>query len=44
MKREYYINSGGTNQPGFELAFTDWLIRQNNTEFIRGLQLIHRLR
>jgi iron complex outermembrane receptor protein len=35
---EYYINSGGTNQPGFELAFTDWLIRQNNTEFIRGLQ------
>ncbi|MCQ6960164.1 TonB-dependent receptor [Mucilaginibacter aquariorum] len=35
---EYYINSGGTNQPGFELAFTDWLIRQNNTQFIRGLQ------
>lgn len=35
---EYYINSGGTNQPGFELAFTDWLIRQNRSHFIRGLQ------
>jgi iron complex outermembrane receptor protein len=35
---EYYINSGGTNQPGFELAFTDWLIKRNNTQFIRGLQ------
>jgi iron complex outermembrane receptor protein len=35
---EYYINSGGTNQKGFELAFTDWLIRQKSTGFIRGLQ------
>jgi iron complex outermembrane receptor protein len=35
---EYYINSGGTNQPGFELAFTDWLIKRNNSQFIRGLQ------
>jgi len=35
---EYYINAGGTKQPGFELAFTDWLIRQNNTHFVRGLQ------
>jgi iron complex outermembrane receptor protein len=35
---EYYINAGGTNQPGFELYFTDWLIRQNNSGFIRGLQ------
>jgi iron complex outermembrane receptor protein len=35
---EHYINTGGTNQPGFELAFTDWLIAQNNTHFIRGLQ------
>lgn len=35
---EHYINAGGTNQPGFELSFTDWLIRQNNTHFIRGLQ------
>jgi iron complex outermembrane receptor protein len=35
----YYINAGGTHQPGFELYFTDWLIRRNNTDFIRGLQL-----
>ena len=35
---ETYLNSGGTNQPGFELYFTDWLIRQNNDSFIRGLQ------
>ncbi|SDT66933.1 iron complex outermembrane recepter protein [Mucilaginibacter mallensis] len=36
---ETYLNSGGTNQPGFELYFTDWLIRQNDDSFIRGLQL-----
>jgi iron complex outermembrane receptor protein len=35
---ETYLNSGGTNQPGFELYFTDWLIRQNDDRFIRGLQ------
>ena len=35
---EYYTNSGGTNQPGFELSFTDWIIRQNTTSFVRGLQ------
>jgi len=35
---ETYLNSGGTNQPGFELYFTDWLIRQNDDSFIRGLQ------
>ena len=35
---EHYINAGGTKQPGFELSFTDWLIRQNDTHFIRGLQ------
>ncbi|MBL4675649.1 MAG: TonB-dependent receptor [Mucilaginibacter sp.] len=35
---EYYLNAGGTNQPGFELAFTDWLIKRNNTYFVRGLQ------
>lgn len=34
----YYTNAGGTSQPGFELYFTDWLIRQNSVEFIRGLQ------
>jgi len=36
---EYYINAGGTNQPGLELYFTDWIIKQNNSGFIRGLQL-----
>ena len=36
---EYYINSGGTKQPGFELYFTDWVIRQNGVNFIRGLQI-----
>jgi len=35
---EYYINAGSTNQPGFELYFTDWIIRQNSSSFIRGLQ------
>jgi iron complex outermembrane receptor protein len=35
---EYYINAGGTNQPGIELYFTDWLVRQNGSGFIRGLQ------
>lgn len=33
-----YLNSGGTNQPGFELYYTWWIIRQNNSSFIRGLQ------
>jgi len=36
---EYYINAGSTNQPGFEVYFTDWIIRQNNLGFIRGLQI-----
>ncbi|WP_454801554.1 TonB-dependent receptor [Mucilaginibacter phyllosphaerae] len=35
---EYYINSGGTNQPGFELAFTDWLVKRKQNGIIRGLQ------
>ncbi|MDR3693468.1 TonB-dependent receptor domain-containing protein [Mucilaginibacter sp.] len=34
----YYINAGGTNQPGLEVYFTDWIIRQNNSDFVRGLQ------
>jgi len=34
----FYTNAGGTSQPGLEIYFTDWLIRQNNTDFIRGLQ------
>ena len=35
---EYYVNAGGTNQTGVEFFFADWLIRQNNSQFIRGLQ------
>ena len=35
---EYYINAGGTNQPAIELYFTDWIIRQNNSGLVRGLQ------
>jgi iron complex outermembrane receptor protein len=34
----YYINAGGTNQPGVEIYFTDWIVRENNSGFIRGLQ------
>jgi len=36
---EYYINAGGTNQTGFEFAFSDWLIGTKQSGFIRGLQL-----
>lgn len=35
---EYYINAGGLNQPGLEIYFTDWLVRQNSLDFVRGLQ------
>lgn len=35
---EYYVNAGSTNQTGVELSFTDWLIRRNEAQFIRGLQ------
>jgi iron complex outermembrane receptor protein len=35
---ETYLNSGGTNQPGFELYYSWWIIRQNTSSFIRGLQ------
>lgn len=35
----YYINEGGTNQPGLEIYFSDWIIRQNNSNFIEGLQI-----
>ncbi|MFD0794777.1 TonB-dependent receptor [Mucilaginibacter litoreus] len=35
---EFYLNAGGTNQPGAELAFSYWLLRRNHTRFIRGLQ------
>lgn len=36
---EYFINTGGTEQPGLELYFSGWLIRQNTNAFIRGLQV-----
>lgn len=36
---EYYINLGGTSQPGLELYFSDWLVPQSNSGFIRGLQI-----
>lgn len=35
---QYYINAGSLVQPGAELYFTDWIIRQNNFDFIHGLQ------
>ncbi len=35
---QYYVNSGGTSQPGVELYFTDWLVSQTTSGFIRGLQ------
>jgi iron complex outermembrane receptor protein len=36
---EYYINAGGTNQPGLELAASGWVVRPNTINFIRGIQL-----
>jgi iron complex outermembrane receptor protein len=38
-EKEYYINAGGTNQPGIELAATAWVAKPNTTNFIRGIQL-----
>jgi iron complex outermembrane receptor protein len=35
---QYYINAGGTRQPGFELYFTDWIVKQNTYGFIQGIQ------
>lgn len=34
---EYYVNAGGTNQPGAELYFSSWLLRKGNG-VVRGLQ------
>jgi iron complex outermembrane receptor protein len=34
----YYTNAGGTNQPGLEAYFSGWLIKQNTSSFIQGLQ------
>jgi iron complex outermembrane receptor protein len=36
---EYYINAGGTKQPGLEMLGSAWIIKQNPSSFIRGLQL-----
>lgn len=38
-EKEYYINAGGTNQPGLELAASGWIVRPNTINFIRGIQL-----
>jgi len=38
-EKEYYINAGGTNQPGLELAASGWVVRPNTINFIRGMQL-----
>lgn len=39
QETEYYTNSGDIKQPGLELYFTDWLIKQRESGFIRGLQI-----
>ena len=36
---EYYINAGGTNQPGLELAASGWVVKPNATGFFHGVQL-----
>jgi len=36
---QYFINAGGTNQPGAEIYFSGWIIRENNSGFIRGLKV-----
>ncbi len=36
---EYFINAGGTTQPGIESQITLQLIKQNKQHFIRGLEL-----
>ncbi|WP_345104599.1 TonB-dependent receptor [Mucilaginibacter panaciglaebae] len=36
---EYYTNSGDIKQPGLELYFSDWIIKPNDSGFIRGLQI-----
>jgi iron complex outermembrane receptor protein len=36
---EYYTNSGDIKQPGLELYFSDWIIKQTDHGFIRGLQI-----
>lgn len=36
---EYFINAGGTRQLGFESQLILWLIKPDNSGFIRGLQV-----
>lgn len=36
---EYFINAGGTKQWGLETSFSAWIIKKNNSQFIRGLLL-----
>ncbi len=36
---EYFVNSGGTKQPGLEAAFSYHIIEANNSCLIRGMQL-----
>jgi len=36
---EYFINSGGTNQPGIESQIVIQVIKQNTTHFIRQIEL-----
>ncbi|WP_158827233.1 TonB-dependent receptor [Mucilaginibacter lacusdianchii] len=35
---DFFLNAGGTNQPGAEVNFMAWIIRQRTNGFIRGLQ------
>jgi len=35
----YYVNAGGTNQPGLELYASYWLLQQQTYGLVRGLQL-----
>jgi iron complex outermembrane receptor protein len=39
MAQDYFVNAGGTDQPGFESQFSWQLIRQNDGKIVRGLQL-----
>jgi iron complex outermembrane receptor protein len=35
----FYINAGGTNQPGAEVLLSYWLVTQRSTGIVRGIQL-----
>lgn len=35
---EYFVNVGGTKQPGFEATFSAWLIEPRSSRFLRELQ------